>query len=155
MKDIMRSPLFIPGTRKISSVQQVMQENRQTIAIIIDEYSGTDGLITQSDIHREIFGTAGNQSPLMGESNVFEFANKTEFTIDGVTALIDLKNIIGVQLFSDFNDSVGGWIMERLDRIPVAGDKVVYEGWIFTVQKVERRRIIEIKIQKDNGEVGE
>lgn len=155
MKDIMRSPLFIPGTRKISSVQQVMQENRQTIAIIIDEYSGTDGLITQSDIHREIFGTAGNQSPLMGESNVFEFANKTEFTIDGVTALIDLKNIIGVQLFSDFNDSVGGWIMERLDRIPVAGDKVVYEGWIFSVQKVERRRIIEIKIQKDNGEVRE
>ena len=49
-KKIMRSPLFIPGTRKISSVQQVMQENRQSIAIIIDEYSGTDGLVTQSDI---------------------------------------------------------------------------------------------------------
>ena len=73
VKKIMRFPLFIPGTRKITSVQQVMQENRHSMAIIIDEYSGTDGLITQSDIHREIFGTAGNQSPLMGESNVFEY----------------------------------------------------------------------------------
>lgn len=152
MKEIMRFPLFIPGTRKISSVQQVMQENRQTIAIIIDEYSGTDGLITQSDIHREIFGTDGNQSPLIGESNIFELEDKNEFKLDGATALIDLKNTVGLQLFSDFNDSIGGWIMEHLDKIPVTGDFVVWENWKFSVLSMERRRITEVLVQKTGAE---
>ncbi len=58
MTRLMRPPLFIPGTRKITSVVQVMQENRQTMAIIIDEYSGTDGLITQSDIPQDFFRPA-------------------------------------------------------------------------------------------------
>ena len=148
VKKIMRPPLFIPGTRKITSVQQVMQENRHSMAIIIDEYSGTDGLITQSDIHREIFGTAVNRIPWSGEFNVSDFEKSSSFELDGATLLIDLKLHLGIALESAVNDTLGGWIMERLDRIAVSGDIVKTDLWSFTVTKVEKRRIISVKVEK-------
>lgn len=151
VKKIMRFPLFIPGTRKITSVQQVMQENRHSMAIIIDEYSGTDGLITQSDIHREIFGTAVNRTPWGGEFNIVDLEKASSFELDGATLLIDLKLHLGISLDSAVNDTLGGWIMERLDRIAVPGDRVKTDVWNFTVIKVEKRRIISVKVEKIDG----
>lgn len=151
VKKIMRFPLFIPGTRKITSVQQVMQENRHSLAIIIDEYSGTDGLITQSDIHREIFGTAVNRTPWGGEFNIVDLEKASSFELDGATLLIDLKLHLGIALDSAVNDTLGGWIMERLDRIAVPGDRVKTDVWNFTVIKVEKRRIISVKVEKIDG----
>ena len=151
VKKIMRFPLFIPGTRKITSVQQVMQENRHSMAIIIDEYSGTDGLITQSDIHREIFGTAVNRTPWGGEFNIVDLEKASSFELDGATLLIDLKLHLGIALDSAVNDTLGGWIMERLDRIAVSGDRVKTDVWNFTVIKVEKRRIISVKVEKIDG----
>lgn len=147
ISEIMRPPLFIPGTRKISSVQQVMQENHQSIAIIIDEYSGTDGLITQSDIHRTIFGTAGNTAPWKQESNLQELKNKKCYTIPGTTLLIDLRLQCGVNVESEVNDTIGGWIVEHIDRMPVEGDMVSYRDWNFTVTKTGVRRVSEVKIE--------
>ena len=148
VKKIMRPPLFIPGTRKITSVQQVMQENRQSMAIIIDEYSGTDGLITQSDIHREIFGTAENKTPWAGENNLEKMSDSHCFSISGSTLLIDLKTHFGMALESSVNDTLGGWIMEKLDRIAMPGDEVVAGEWCFTVEKTELRRITGVTVKK-------
>ena len=133
VKKIMRPPLFIPGTRKISSVQQVMQENRQSIAIIIDEYSGTDGLVTQSDIHREFDSGA--------------LKDKKGFMISGGTLLIDLKLHFGIELESSINGTLGGWITEKLDHLASPGECVEYSGRMFKVMKVEKRRITEVYIE--------
>lgn len=151
MKALMRPPLFIPGTRKITSVQQVMQENRQTIAIIIDEYSGTDGLITQSDIHREIFGTEGTKTPWQKESNLNEYRNLRTFSVDGATLLVDLKLYFSIQISSEINDTIGGWITERLDRIAVPGDTVNCGEWTFTVESVKLRRILSVRMQRNES----
>lgn len=148
LKEIMRSPLFIPGSKKISSVQQVMKENRQSIAIIIDEYAGTDGLLTQSDIYREIFGTSENNMPWRNSPNIQKIKGKTEFNLDGATLLLDMKDIIGIKMDSEINETLGGWITERLNRLPIVGDAVFFEGWTFTVQTIFQRRITEIHVQK-------
>lgn len=152
LTEVMREPLFIPGTRKITSVVQVMQENHQSMAIIIDEYSGTDGLITQSDIHREIFGTSGNKTPWQGESNLEALKDKDEFLVDGSTLLVDLKIYFGIKLESNINDTLGGWIFEKLDRIPVIGDSVEEDGIIYSVAAMEMRRITQVQIVKKQKE---
>ena len=152
MTKLMRPPLFIPGTRKITSVVQVMQENRQSMAIIIDEYSGTDGLITQSDIHREIFGTTGNKSSWQDEKNLEILKNQDNFTVDGSTLLVDLKIYFGIKLESNINDTLGGWIIEKLDRIPVVGDFVEDSGVVYTVTAMEKRRITQVQIVKKETE---
>ena len=132
-----------------------MQENRQTMAIIIDEYSGTDGLITQSDIHREIFGTTGNKTSWQDEKNLEELKNQENFTVDGSTLLVDLKIYFGIKLDSTINDTLGGWIIERLDRLPVVGDSVETSDAVYSVAAMENRRITQVQIVKKEAEGNE
>lgn len=151
LTEVMRPPLFIPGTRKITSVVQVMQENRQSMAIIIDEYSGTDGLITQADIHHEIFGTAGNKNLRKDENNFEEIKDKDSFTVEGSTLLVDLKIYFGIKLESSINDTIGGWITEKLDRIPVVGDSVEDGGIVYSVEDMEKRRVSKVRVVKNQA----
>lgn len=152
MTEVMRPPLFIPGTRKITSVVQVMQENKQSMAIIIDEYSGTDGLITQSDIHREIFGTTGKKIPIQDENNLESLKDKTSFIVEGSTLLVDLKIYFGIKLESNINDTLGGWITEKLDRIPIVGDFVEDSGIVYSVVGMEKHRITQVRIERKISE---
>ena len=144
----MRPPLYILGTKKITSVQELLFESHHSMAIIVDEYSGTDGVITEKDISREIFALPGDDS-LRGK--VFDFdsvENKTDFVINGSVLLRDLKQDLHIALESNINDTIGGWFAEQIDRMPLAGDTVEFEGWLFTVKKIQAHRIERIQLTK-------
>ncbi len=151
LQNVMRPPLYILGTKKITSVQELLFESHDSMAIIVDEYSGTDGVITEKDISREIFALPGEDS-LRGK--VFDFENvddKSNFTINGSVLLRDLKEDLHIALESTINDTIGGWFTEQIDRMPVAGDSVEFEGWSFTVKKIQAHRIERIQIEKKNS----
>lgn len=150
LKKIMRRPLFIPGSKKMSSIQQMMKENRQSMAIVIDEYAGTDGILTQSDIYRQIFGSSENNLPWHNNDSVLDVQGKKDFFIDGAVNLSDFNETCGMKLFSVINETLGGWIMEKLDRIAVPGDMVVFEGAVFTVESMQRRKIKEVHVVLQN-----
>ncbi len=146
LTEVMRPPLFILGTKTMSSVQQMMFENHQSIAIIVDEYSGTDGIVTEKDISREIFAMPGDDS-LRGK--VFDFdsvEDKRDFEINGSVLLRVLREDLKIPLESTVNETIGGWLTEQLNRMPVAGDKIEYEGWIFEVKKIQAHRIERMRI---------
>ena len=152
---VMRPPLFILGTKKITSVQELLFENHDSMAIIVDEYSGTDGVITEKDISCEIFALPGEYS-LRGK--VFDFdsvENKSDFEINGSVLLRDLKEDLRISLESNMNETIGGWFTEQIDRMPAAGDSVEFEGWLFTVKKIQSHRIERIQISKLPGEESE
>ena len=142
------APLFILGTKKITSVQELLFESHDSMAIIVDEYSGTDGVITEKDISREIFALPGEDS-LRGK--VFDFdnvENKSDFEINGSVLLRDLKEDLHISLESNINETIGGWFSEQIDRMPAAGDTVEFEGWLFTVKKIQSHRVERIQISK-------
>ena len=148
VRKVMRPPLFIIGTKKMSSVQTMLFENRQSMAIIIDEYSGTDGIVTEKDICREIFSLPGDVG-LRGKIFDYESVeNKNDFTINGLVLLKSLKSALGINLDSSINETIGGWICEKLGRIPTSGDYVAYEGWIFQAVKIQSHRIERVRIFK-------
>lgn len=150
LSKVMREPLFILGTKKMSSVQELLFESRQSMAIIVDEYSGTDGVITEKDISREIFALPGEDS-LRGK--VFDFdvvENKADFEVNGSVLLRDLKEDLHINLDSAINETIGGWFTEQIDRMPSAGDVVEFEGYRFTVKKVQAHRIERIRLTKIN-----
>ena len=133
----------------------MMFDNHQSIAIIVDEYSGTDGIVTEKDISREIFALPGDDS-LRGK--VFDFdsvENKADFVINGSVLLRTLKDNLHITLESEINETIGGWFTERLNRMPLAGDKIEYEGFEFIVQKIQAHRIERIQIKKLESEEGE
>lgn len=148
LKKIIRPPLFIPGTKKMSSVQNMLFQNRQSMAIVVDEYSGTDGLLTGKDISREIFALPGDNS-LRGK--VFDFdvvEDKNNFELNGSVLLQVLKEDLHISLSSGANETIGGWFTEQINRMPEAGDSVEFEGYRFTVLKIQAHRIERMKIEK-------
>lgn len=150
LKDVMRPPLFILGTKKMTAVQELLFENHQSMAIIVDEYSGTDGVITEKDISREIFALPGDNS-LRGK--VFDFdvvENKNDFEINGSVLLRDLREDLHITLESNINETIGGWFTEQIDRMPKKGDEVEYENWRFIVKKIQSHRIERMQIKKVN-----
>ncbi len=145
---VMRPPLFILGTKKMTSVQELLFENHQSMAIVVDEYSGTDGVVTEKDISREIFALPGDNT-LRGK--VFDFdvvENKNDFEINGSVLLRDLQEDLRIELTSNINETIGGWFTEQIDRMPKAGDQIEYQGWRFKVVKIQSLRIERMRIQK-------
>jgi CBS domain containing-hemolysin-like protein len=148
IQNVMRPPLFILGTKKMSSAQQMLRENRQSLAVVIDEYSGTDGIITQDDISREIFGVTGSGSYRRGRIPPRKIANTSDFTIPGSTLLIDLREILHIPVVSEINETLGGWIEERLDNLPRTNDVVSFNGYAFKVLSVKYRRVDQVRVLK-------
>lgn len=148
VQKVMRPPLFILGTKTMSSVQELLFEHRQSMAIVVDEYSGTDGIVTEKDISREIFALPGEDS-LRGK--VFDFdsvEDKNCFEINGSILLHALRNDLHADLKSDINETIGGWVTEQLNRMPRTGDVCEREGWRFTVTKIQSHRIERIRVEK-------
>lgn len=144
---VMRPPLFVLGTMQITSVQELLFENHQSMAIVVDEYSGTDGVITEKDISKEIFSLPG-ENTLRGK--VFDFENisdKTDFEIDGSVLIKDLKKAIKINIDSSISETVAGWFTEQINRLAEKDDFIEFEGWKFTVTKMQSRRIELLRIQ--------
>ena len=151
VKKVMRSPLYILETKKMSSVQQLLREKNQTIAIVLDEYSGTSGLLTIEDISQEIFGTMSDEYDGPSVPHSVKITD-TEALINGDVRLLDLSESLGIKLESPFYETIGGFIMEKLDNIPSTGDSITVQGWIFTVNLTSRRRIRQVHIKQISAE---
>lgn len=148
VQDIMRPPLYIVGTKKMSSVQQMLRENRQSLAVVIDEYSGTDGILTTEDISREIFGTVGDEFYQARMPQTVELA-QGEALVDGAIRLTEVADRFGCSLHSEFYETLGGYLSEKLDKVPVEGDFYREQGMLFTVKEADATRILTIHVKKE------
>ncbi|MFC2281528.1 MAG: hemolysin family protein [Treponema socranskii subsp. buccale] len=155
VRTVMHEPIFILGTKKMSSVQEMLRENRQSLAIVVDEYSGTDGIITQSDIAREIFGITDSNASGRGHLPQVKIEDTSDFVTGGDMLLSEARELLHVPFASDINETLGGWITERLGDMPRAGDCIEYEGLRFTVLSIKDRRINKIHVKRIAGDDGE
>ena len=148
----MRPPLFILATKNMSSTQQILRENRQTMAIVVDEYSGTEGILTKEDIAAEMLGASISEFAKSANHSSAIPADKTEFEIEGTTRISDINEGLRISIESKINESVGGWIMERLGRIAEPGDSVNFEGWNFFVASLDGFRIEKVRLVRESKE---
>lgn len=151
VRKVMRPPLFIPGTTKMSSIQELLHENHQSFAIVIDEYSGTDGILTIEDIEQEIFGAVVDDIYHEEEVEGREPSEFEEFfskSIDGSTRLIDLNETLRIKLESKLNETIAGYICEKLERIPMVGESIEESNYVFTVEKLEGHRISKVHVEQ-------
>lgn len=151
VRKVMRPPLFIPGTTKMSSIQELLHENHQSFAIVIDEYSGTDGILTIEDIEQEIFGAVVDDVYHEEEAEEREPSEFEEFfskSIDGSTRLIDLNETLRIKLESKLNETIAGYICEKLERIPMVGESIEESNYVFTVEKLEGHRIAKVHVEQ-------
>lgn len=151
VEKLMRPPLFIPGTTKMSSIQEMMRKNKQSFAVVIDEYSGTDGILTTEDIEREIFGAIADDFQKAGDPTSVHIKNPDDNLLDGSARLIDLADELHLKLESRDNETIGGYICEILGHIPVPGEFIEVGEYHFEVSSMDRLRIASVHCTRIPG----
>jgi CBS domain containing-hemolysin-like protein len=155
VQKIMRRPLFIPGTKNIFASQQALRENKQSLAIVIDEYSGTAGILSIEDIAQEIFGKIADEYDAPQAQSVVE-TSAGEYLCDAAVRLSALAEKTGVALESAYYETLAGFMLEKLDSVPALGDAVQCGGGggegsgavLLTVTEVTERKIKKVLLQK-------
>lgn len=162
LKDVMREAYFVPESKRCGALFSEMTEKHIQMAIVVDEYGGTAGLVTLEDIVEAIVGNI--QDEYDNEDEEISKINETTFTIDGITDLEEVEEQIGIKFPEDDYDTLGGFIISRLGFLPQDGEMntVEYENVRFTVLNVEERRIGRVKVEilpkddaKDAGDTDE
>lgn len=148
VRNVMKKPLFIPETKKMSSIQEAIRESNQSIAIVLDEYSGTAGLLTIDDISSEIFGTLSDEYDFIQAIEIEE-KSATSFTLKGNARLVDINEKLKTSLNSEVNETINGWICEQLDALPEIGNKISFSGWTFTVAEVSKNMATKICVEAE------
>ncbi|MHC6179982.1 hemolysin family protein [Clostridium sp. JNZ X4-2] len=144
VKNIIRQVKFIPTWISISELLKVFKKEKTQMAIIIDEYGGTLGLVTVQDILEEIVGEIQDEFHEEGSE-----INKTEdgnYILDGKILLKDVNNLLKISIESENIDTVGGWIYSQLPSYPQVNDKITYENYEFIVLQCDRKRISKVLI---------
>ena len=139
IRKIMRKPFFTFEQKNTSDLFKDMQLSSTSIAIVLSEYGTTSGMITTEDLLEEIVGEIRDEYDT-DEKDALIKINDTTYRVDGSFKLDDLNDELGTTLESEDNDSIGGLIVEKLDRLPKAGDKLTVDNvWMF-VEKVSSNR---------------
>ncbi|MEO9475434.1 MAG: gliding motility-associated protein GldE [Cyclobacteriaceae bacterium] len=161
-QSLLRPGFFIPESKKIDGLLKDFQEKQVHMAIVIDEYGGTSGLITLEDVIEEIVGEINDEFD--DERDVaFNKLDNNTFVFEGKTSLNDFCKITNIDLsvFDDVkgdSESLGGLLLEMHTKLPNAGEKVRYGSFVFTVVAVDQKRIKRVRVfieQKKNDPLKE
>lgn len=144
--DYMREPLFTFERKKTSELMVEMRKNFTTIAIVLDDYGVTSGMITMEDLLEEIVGEIRDEYDT-DEGKQIRRVGEDEYLMDGNLKLVDLNSQLDLSLDSENVESVGGYVTELLDRVPQAGDQVEAKGLRFTVLRMDKNRVEELRMK--------
>jgi len=146
LKSLLRKAYFIPETKRASDLLPDLQQRRVHMAIVVDEYGGVAGLVTIEDLLEEIVGEIQDEYDF--EEPVFELVNEHEYIFDARMDLDDLNRLMDVELPTEDNDTLGGFIYTELGRVPVVGNQVTFDDLEFTVESVAGRRIKKVRVRR-------
>lgn len=135
---------FVPETKSVIALLGEMQANHQQMAIVVDEYGGTEGIITIEDIVEEIVGEIADESDIEGE--ILELLDPGVWRADGRFPVEDAKELGWPVEISDDYETIAGWLLNTLDSVPVPGDTIEVEDFTFTIEKMRRSRISKVKV---------
>jgi len=146
---LMRPPHFVPETKRLDDMMKDFKENKVHIAIVVDEFGGTSGLITLEDILEEIVGEINDEYD--EEDTSYSKLNYNTYVFDGKTLLSDVTRILEVDddYFSEIEgdaDSLAGLLLEIKGDFPTMHERIEYRNFMFEILKVDGRRISKVKI---------
>ncbi len=146
LHEAMRPAFFIPETIRLDDLLQEMQEKSLQMAIVVDEYGGTEGLVTMEDLLEEIVGEIEDEFSRSQGDEVVRLPDGAVLVDAGVTTY-DLRELLGAELQSDDVDTVGGYVYQRLGRIPLVGDTVYTDHIRIEVVSLLGRRLRKLRIE--------
>ncbi len=149
---IMREPFFVPETKGVRELLQEFRTQKLHIAIALDEYGGTSGLITIEDVLEEIVGDIEDEHDISREKDIKILSDNAElpcYELTGRAYLEDLEEL-GISLISDEVDTIGGYLSLQAGHVPTKGEVFSMDGWTFTVKEADVKFIRRIVVEKSS-----
>lgn len=146
VEDILQKAVFVAPTMKISNLLRELQKEQTHIAVVVDEYGGTAGLVTMEDILEELVGEIWDEHDEVVEDVVEERENT--FLVQGTVILEDFFELVGIDEEESDADTLSGWIMEKLGHIPDENETFEYNDLKITITETQNRRIVGVRVEK-------
>ena len=148
--ELLRPAFFVPESKKIDGLFRDFQEKRVHMAIVVDEYGGTSGIVTMEDVIEEIIGEINDEFDEESEIAFNKLDNNT-YVFEGKTSLNDFCKITEIdslefEAVKGESESLGGLILEINKKLPNSGEKITYKNFVFTVVAVDKRRIKRVRV---------
>jgi magnesium and cobalt exporter, CNNM family len=150
IKEMVRKSYFVPESIRVDDLLGNLQKRKIHMAVVTDEYGVTSGVVTIEDILEEIVGEISDE--LDYEPSRIRMVDKKTFEVDGQVHINDINDEIGIGIETDEVDTIGGFVVLKLGRIPTSGDSVSVNGYLLTVGDVSKNRITGLKIEKTEEE---
>lgn len=145
LREIMRRPLYLPDTAHLDQALTQFRRERVQLAVVLDEFGGTAGLVTLEDVVEQLVGEVQDEfdreAPMIREESGV-------FLINGLASLADVRQRLGIALAEETYDTVGGMVFGRLGRLAAVGDAVEVEGYRFQVTAIDGRRVAQVKARR-------
>ncbi len=147
IRKLLREPFYIPETKKIDDIFKIMQAQKVQLAIVINEYGQTAGLISMEDILEEIVGNIMDEYDV--DQHHIKEKSETEYILDGHTRLEELEETLDIEFHSEF-ETINGFMISMLEHIPADNEKFTceYEGYQFSILKAKNKRIESVLVEK-------
>ncbi|MEK7742439.1 MAG: hemolysin family protein [Nitrospirota bacterium] len=146
--EIVREAYYIPENKMVTELLDEMQKNKFQIAIVMDEYGGTAGLITLEDIMEEIVGGLQDEFEAMEGEKEVEIIDERTSIVAGQTGLDEINELVGSELVSEDFHTIGGFVFGLFRRLPKVGEQVRYHNLRFLILEMEDRKISKVKITR-------
>lgn len=147
LQEVMRQPFFIPETKHIEQLLNVFRTERVHIAIVVDEYGGTSGLITIEDLLEEIVGDIQDEYDV--ETDLVEPQEDGSILVDGRANVEELEEIFDLEISRDKFDTVGGYLFHLMGHVPAPGEKICDNGLVLLVVESDERRICKVRVWRE------
>jgi putative hemolysin len=145
LTSLLRPPYFVPETMKVDALLKDLQTRKVHMAVVVDEYGGTAGVVTIEDLLEEIVGDIQDEYDV--EEPSVQFVGAGELIADARVPIDDINDLTGLRLISEDSDRIGGVVFERLGRVPEVGDEIhPAEGVTITVLSIEGRRPRQLRL---------
>lgn len=140
MQEIMRTPLFIPETKNVKNMLLEFQNKKFHMAIAIDEYGGTSGLITLEDVLEEIVGEIEDEYDAPKPDEI-KFIEDEGYLVSGRASLEDLNTELGINLNSEHVETIGGYLTEKAGRVPQVGESFAEGQYTFQIKEADKKQV--------------
>jgi magnesium and cobalt transporter len=148
MRDMLRPAVFVPESKRLNVLLREFKENRNHIAIVVDEYGGVAGLVTIEDVLEQIVGDIEDEYDFdETEDNILP-DKSGRFRVKAVTEIEDFNEHFGSKFSDDDFDTVGGVVVNQFGRVPKRGEAVTFDGYKFTVLRADSRKVHSMIVEK-------
>jgi CBS domain containing-hemolysin-like protein len=147
LREIARRPVFVPDSKRLDDLLNEMRKQRVHMAIVVDEYGGTAGLVTIEDLLEEIVGEIEDEFD-RSEQLIIRISDR-EAIVDGRVGIDELNDLFGVAVASEDFDTVGGCVFHLLGKMPIVGDEVETDGLRLRVIAVDRHRVKRVRVNQE------